>query len=204
MLSPPPATRAPWPLPPGTPSTQVVAMYLTGADAASAACSYSTCQFQYAQQWTPTSQYYVSLGGSGGSPARPYRAYGTIYGTTADFTAASSYAITQGGGYGCATDPALQYYGGGGSTVVDGGGTGIVKWCARGSSPGAPVPPPTHPRAAASRPSFPPVASTSRFASTTLPMGTAKPRRPGTRGRQGLALVNPSREIGHRGSSLPD
>ena len=167
-------------------------MYLTGADVTTAAarCSRSTCQFQYAPQWTPTTQYFVSLGGSGGNVRHPYRAYGTIYGATADFTSNSNYAITQ-GGYGCATDPDLQYYGGGGSSIVDWSGTGIVKWCAKGGGGGgnlnvlcndaAPV-------AVACRLFSPPVASTSRFALMTQAMDTGRPFRLATHGRCGACV----------------
>lgn len=104
-------------------------MYIKGVneDFSQAACSYSTCQFRYASQYTPSAWGYSSLSGSGGNPAHLYRAYGQIYGLTADFSEASNYEITL-AGYSCALDPAYQSYNGGGENIVDGSGTGIVKW----------------------------------------------------------------------------
>lgn len=116
-------------------STQRVAMYLTGASQgyASAQCDYSTCQFYYYSQYTPIPYGYTSLGGSGGSYNHLYRAYGLIYGATADVTANSNYNIKL-GGYACVTDPSRQTYYPGTTDVVNWAGTGIVKWCVGGAS----------------------------------------------------------------------
>lgn len=116
------------PAPGRVPSTQRVAMYLTGLSQgySSAQCDYATCQFYYSAQWTPVPGGYTSLGGSGGSLNRLYRAYGLIYGATADVTADSNYNIKQ-GGYTCITDPSRQTYSSG-TSIVSSSGYGIVKW----------------------------------------------------------------------------
>lgn len=106
-------------------------MYITGANggrASAAQCAPGVCVFTYSAWYTPIPWGYSSLGGSGGGLGGVYRAYGLVYGSTADVTADSSYTITQ-GGYCCSTDPSLQYRRAGAS-IVDAFGTGIVKWCA--------------------------------------------------------------------------